>query len=158
TVGKFTSKAQFWRPSNGRYVTETTQVCTKTKRGQCTQWQTQTNTYWDGDAAEWRALNTSDRAPMHVDCAADVTSPGNAGNRTGQSNGYPFQPSAPDANNSQAYTANRTSSNVNWGSTTYTFYSAHYMNWLYDSTILSVQKTRMSIAKDVVSSLINTNP
>lgn len=159
TTGKFTSKAKYWRPKNGQWKTETNRVCVRFRsNGQCRTWENQTTTYWDGDIAEWRLLNTTDRSPMHVDCQADVISPGNAGNGFGQSNGYPFQPTAPDAADSQAYTANRTSSNLDWTSTTYTFYTAHYMNWLYDDTILSVEKDRMQIAQEVVTSLIESNP
>jgi type IV pilus assembly protein PilY1 len=32
------------------------------------------------------------------------------------------------------------------------------MNWLYDDSILSVEKTRMTIAQEVVTSLIESNP
>lgn len=158
TVGKFTSKAQLWRPSNGQWITETTRQCTRYFWGFCFRWEEQTSTRWDGDEAEWRALSTSDRSPMHVDCAADVINPGNSGNGPGQSAGYPYQPGAPDAANSQAYTANRSSSNVDWGGTTYTFYTAHYMDWLNDDSIITERKTRMEIAQEVVNSLINTNP
>ncbi len=157
TVGKFTSKAQLWRPSDGYWDTDSGWKCTKYKRRWCQNWEYVSNTYWRGDEAEWRALSTSDQSPMRVDCAADVTIPGNSGNGS-EPTGYPYQPNSPDASNSQAYTDTLSTSNVNWGNTTYTFYSAHYMDWLYDDTILSEEKTRMSIAQEVVVSLINTNP
>ncbi len=157
TVGKFTSKAQLWRPANGSWVTETTRQCTLYFWGYCWRWENTTTTRWNGDEAEWRALSTQDRSPMHVDCAADVINPGNSGNGT-EPAGYPYQPSAPDAANSQAYTADRSASNIDWGNTTYTFYTSHYMDWLNDDTIILEEKTRMDIAQDVVTSLINTNP
>ncbi|MCB1704838.1 MAG: hypothetical protein KDI17_08245 [Halioglobus sp.] len=158
TVGKFTSKAQLWRPSDGYWHESSGWECTRYKKGRCRDWEWVETRYWSGDEAEWRALSTSDRSPMHVDCAADVIDPGNAGNGPGQDDGYPYQPSDPAASNSQAYTDNRGTSNVDWGNTTYTFYSAHYMDWLYDDTILSEEKTRMQIAQEVVNSLINSNP
>lgn len=158
TTGKFTTKAQYWRPGNGQWRTETVRQCTRYRRGRCDRWQDVQQTWWDGDEAEWRALSSSEQTPMHVDCRADVTTPGNPGNGVSLGDGYPFAPGSPDASDSEAYTANRAESNVSWGSGAYTFYSAHYMDWLYDDTIVTVEKNRMQVAQEVVNSLINSNP
>ncbi|MGB1141491.1 MAG: hypothetical protein ACPG1A_11370, partial [Halioglobus sp.] len=155
--GKFTGKARRWRPANGTWRTESRRVCVRWGWFWCRQWETITETYWDGTDAEWRPLSSNAQNPTHVDCRTDVSNPGNAGNGPNLSDGFPYQPSAPDAANSEAYTANRGDSNLSWGNGAYTFYTAHYMDWLYDDSIITVEKDRMQVAQEVVNSLINSN-
>ena len=45
-----------------------------------------------------------------------------------------------------------------WGlDEAYTWYSAHYMDWLYDSSQQVVDRTRIEIAQDVISSIVAAN-
>ncbi|MEZ5567251.1 MAG: PilC/PilY family type IV pilus protein [Halioglobus sp.] len=48
-------------------------------------------------------------------------------------------------------------SNVNWGGTAYTFYSANYIDYLNDNSLI-VDRSRMAIAQDVITDLVDSNP
>lgn len=157
--GSVTTKAKRWVPANGSMQTVTRNVCHGTQIWWwCVPggWSTETTTEWVGDDAAWESLSNSDQTPVHVDCQADVLG-AEEGNGPGQSDGLPNQPSTPNAPNSEAYTTSG-SSNVNYGSTTYRWYSAHYLNYWNDSSIVSVAKTRLQVAQEVVNTLVNTNP
>ncbi|MFT4519504.1 MAG: type IV pilus assembly protein PilY1 [Halioglobus sp.] len=158
TVGKFTSKAKRWRSANGQWETETVRQCVRWGRRRCREWENVTVTSWEGTEAGWYNLSSNAQSPVHMDCRSDKVNPGNPGNGPLLADGYPFEPNSPDAADSDAYTADRSDSNVSWGNSAKTFYSAHYMDWLYDDTIVSVEKDRMQVAQEVVNSLVNTNP
>ena len=102
-----------------------------------------------GGSAGWKSLSEGVKAPPHLDCEADVinSNPLNPG----AANGYPQNTSTAG----QQYAANPDGS-LNWGSSAYTFYSAHYMDWYHDSSLRDDQ-TRLEIAQEVVSSLVEAN-
>ncbi len=103
----------------------------------------------------WVSFQKSDDSypgnPPHVECEEDVVN-SNSGNGSIGS-GYPKHNIAHGSEYSAATPAD---SNVNWGSEAYTFYSAHYMDYLYDDSLL-VDRSRIEIAQDVVSSIITAN-
>lgn len=160
--GNMTTKAKRWSPASGSEQTTTQWVCNGSRFWWwCSPdppgWVQESTTQWVGDEAEWLSLSTGDRNPTHVECQADVL--GNEdGNGAGQSSGFPFQPIAPDAPDTDAYTANVGDSNISWGNTNYNWYTAHYLNWWNDDTIISVEKTRLEVAQEVIAELIDSNP
>tara|TARA_R110002049_G_scaffold264278_1_gene440414 strand:- start:310 stop:4071 length:3762 start_codon:yes stop_codon:yes gene_type:complete len=100
----------------------------------------------------WEALSTSDRSPEHVDCEVDVVN-GEAGNGPNLADGYPKD----NVNNADVYSAaTPAESNVNWGNTAYTFYSANYIDYINDDSLV-VDRSRMEIAQDVIGNLVNAN-
>ena len=99
----------------------------------------------------WVALNSGAQSPRHVECQVDVTN-SNPANGSGQANGYP---KTNVVDNLAFSAATPAASNVNWGSESYTFYSAHYLNYLSDPD--TRDQTRMEIAQDVITSLIAAN-
>lgn len=111
----------------------------------------------DVSAAEWDTNSWySDiwywANPTDVDCRGDVDN-NNPGNGSASA-GYPTA-----SGGTNGYTTNRSDPFINsmpWRS--YTFFSAHYMDWFHDpSSILIVDKSRMAIAQEVVTSLVAAN-
>jgi type IV pilus assembly protein PilY1 len=110
---------------------------------------------WASGAGKWKSLKKNDGSypgnPAHVECKEDVIN-ANSSNIS-VADGYPLH----QVPNGQEYDGvNPEDSNVPWGNQAYTFYSAHYMDYLYDET-LEVDRTRMAIAQDVITSLITAN-
>lgn len=158
--GSFATKAKRWQPANGSLQTVSGFVCNGTIFGDfCVPnppgWEIETTTEWVGDSAGWENLSTSDQTPVHIDCLADVLV-AEEGNGPGQADGLPNQPTTADAPDFEAYTTSG-SSNVNFGSTVYAWYTAHYLDYWYDTSIITVSKTRLEVAQDVVNELVNTN-
>ncbi len=84
-----------------------------------------------------------------MDCHADVTgtNPNNPGTPV-QSDGYPTDTSGP-------YGA---TPGVSWsGDSAATLYSANYMNWYHNASLGGVTRTRLAVAKDVVTDIIDAN-
>ncbi|MEH6581543.1 MAG: hypothetical protein V7754_06370 [Halioglobus sp.] len=114
--------------------------------------------------AGWTSLRSGSTDPLHVDCLTDISND-QAGNGSGQADSFPFLPPIIRYANRVQYrdkdleysAATAAASNIDWGSTTYTFYSAHYIDYWNDDT-LTVDQTRMEIAQEVVSTLISANP
>ena len=147
-VGFFQGKARRWAKSNSQVYTNPQRIYN----------------------AGWEALSTNDRDPLHVDCEADVAN-SNPGNGS-IANGYPFLPPVLFNGNGVQYRAINleysatttqpapppaVQSNVDWGGQAYTFYTAHYLDYLADPST-TVTRTRMEIARDVVEALIVGNP
>lgn len=104
----------------------------------------------------WRTVNDSSgtRGSSYVDCAADVNA-SNAANpgSPAQGNGYPLN------TNAGPYTANVADSNVDWnGMEAITVFTANYMNWYHDASLAAPSKSRIQIAKETVTNIINSNP
>ena len=99
----------------------------------------------------WQSLTGSDNAPSHVECRDDVTNSVD-GNGPGQAAGYPQNNVA--NGNEYGPTVDQT---VEWGDTPSTFYTSHYLNWYYDDSLVE-SRTRLAIAQDVISTIIDTNP
>lgn len=99
---------------------------------------------------EWRDLSSDDNQPIHVECRQDVSERvdenGNGGGSPGD--GYPQGANPP-------YKAQRVD-NVGNGWRSYRIYSANYMNWYYGSQA-SATRTRLEIAQDVISTIVEAN-
>lgn len=95
----------------------------------------------------WVNLSSTQNNPAHVDCKADYdnSNPSNPG----FTNGYPRNTSGGLAG---PYVANRGQSNVTWGTTRTTLYTANYLNWYYSPA--AQDKTRIQIARDTVVNLL----
>jgi type IV pilus assembly protein PilY1 len=103
-------------------------------------------------AGNWSNLGSGDNSPVHVECKVDVTNdePGNGPN---VADGFPLD----GVLDNQVYGATTAEdSNLDWGGTAYTFYSANYVDYWYDDS-LTVARSRLDIAQDVISNLIATN-
>ncbi len=103
----------------------------------------------------WRQLagSSGTQDSDYVDCRTDVTdeNDGNPGTPA-QGAGYPTTSSGP-------YTAAVTDSNISWDSDdTVTLYTANYMNWYHDSSLAAPTRTRLEIAQEVVTGIIESNP
>lgn len=98
----------------------------------------------------WQALTGQDNSPTHVECLDDVVN-GNPGNLT-VANGYPQD----DVANGNEYGASPDPS-IDWGNSSYTFYTSHYLNWYHDDS-LEEPRSRLEIAQSVISSIIQSNP
>lgn len=130
--------------------------CYKTSTGQNNNWvEGSRNCTTPITPGTWLSLSTSARDPRHVECQLDV-SESNPGNGSGQSGGY----AKDNVIDSQALSAaTPADSNVsNWGANNenYTFFTAHYMDWFYDDSLI-VDRTRMDIAQEVITSVISAN-
>ncbi len=99
----------------------------------------------------WQSLTGSDNEPSHVECRDDVANSVD-GNGPGQGVGYPQTNVA----NGNEYGAN-VDPTVEWGETPSTFFTSHYMDWYYDDS-LTESRTRLAIAQEVISTIIDTNP
>lgn len=159
--GTFTTKTRRWRSGGGAFEDVSRWVCNGSRYyfywclPSPPGWERETVSQWVGSSGGWRGLSTSDRTPAHVDCQADVLAGGNAGNGTA-ADGFPYEPGTVDASDADAYKADLPS-NIAWGDGTYKWYTAHYLNYWYDDSIVAVEKTRLEVAKEVVNELINTN-
>lgn len=104
----------------------------------------------------WRTLSTGVKNPVHVDCEADIINE-NPSNGPNLGDGYPKRAPGNYPANGLEYTTdiNDPALYTNW--TAYSFYTKHYMDWRYDSS-LTTTSTRLAIAQDVVGSLISSNP
>lgn len=98
----------------------------------------------------WQSLSSSDRSPAHVECRDDVTG-GVDDNGDGQSAGYPQN----NVVNGNEYGAT-VDPTVEWGGSPYTFYTSHYLNWYHDDSLVE-SRSRLDIAQEVISTIIDTN-
>ncbi len=98
----------------------------------------------------WQPLTAGVNEPPHVDCLNDVAS-GITSNGAGTGPGYPQD----GVQTGSEYGPNPDPS-MNWGTGAYTLYTGHYLDWYYDDS-LEEPRTRLSIAQEVVSTIISTN-
>ncbi len=101
---------------------------------------------------DWKTLSASQQTPTHVDCRTDITdqNPANGSETGNPGSGYP------QANGSSSPYASGRSGSVGSSWTSYQLYTANYMNWYYSTTV--VARSRIEIAQEVVTSLIQANP
>ena len=99
----------------------------------------------------WQSLTSSDHSPSHVECRDDVTN-GVDDNGASQAIGYPQN----NVINGNEYGPSADST-VEWGGTPYTFYTSNYLNWHHDDSLI-VSRSRLDIAQEVISTIIDTNP
>ena len=105
---------------------------------------------------DWRSVNDSDgtRTSSYVDCKTDVdqsdsANPGSPATGTGY----------PNAKGATPYTSDVADSDVTWNKLgARTLYTANYMNWYHNGALATADKTRIQIAKEVVTSIIDSNP
>jgi type IV pilus assembly protein PilY1 len=86
-----------------------------------------------------------------VECRDDVTNSVDD-NGPGQGVGYPQN----NVINGNEYGPSADST-VEWGDTPYTFYTSNYLNWHHDDSLI-VSRSRLDIAQEVISTIIDTNP
>lgn len=101
----------------------------------------------DVKSAGWLEITSGSITAPHFDCKADVDS-NNAGN-PGIPDGFP-QNSSTDG---EEYGPGIDPS-LDWSTTGVTFYSAHYMDWYYDDTLVLDTTTKLEVAQTVVSNLV----
>jgi type IV pilus assembly protein PilY1 len=138
TVGRYSGTPLYWQEADG----EMERVCTRRDRqNRCTRYEDR----WEGDAAGWLELDNDVNDPYTVDCRQDVLAKNNK-NASGIGDGYPRAPNDPNTPNSNAYTAQSNSSNVDWEGGR-VFYTSHYMQWVYDESIDPEDKDYLQIAQ-----------
>jgi type IV pilus assembly protein PilY1 len=98
----------------------------------------------------WQSLSSNVHSPTHVDCRDDVTN-SNDGNGSGQGSGYPQN----NVLNGDEYDSDPDAT-VQWGSSPYTFFTSHYLNWYHDDSLVE-SRSRLDIAQEVISTIIDTN-
>ena len=104
---------------------------------------------WIADEKRWDWLLARESDPVHVDCSADVVNASNIND--GHTAGYPL------TGDNGPYTSVKDDSNVDWSGTSYTLFTANYMNWYYkDHTLVS--RKRIDIATETIKNLIWANP
>ena len=86
-----------------------------------------------------------------MECRDDVTNSVDD-NGAGQATGYPQN----NVINGNEYGPSADST-VEWGGTPYTFYTSNYLNWHHDDSLI-VSRSRLDIAQEVISTIIDTNP
>ena len=99
----------------------------------------------------WQSLSNIEHDPTHVECRDDVTY-GVTGNGSGQSAGYPQNNVA---NGSEYGTS--VDNSVDWGDSAYNFFTSHYLNWYHDDSLEPETKSRLEIAQEVITTIIDTN-
>lgn len=128
TVGQFQGKAQVWRKSRDT---------------------SSTLRWYDLSDSGSRGRRGLSQSTLAMDCLDDEIN--NDQSNPGSpaiANGYPSESPGP-------YVANTKS--ISWGDGSYIFYTANYLNYLNDPAS-SVTKTRLAIAKDVVTNIVESNP
>ncbi|MEM1110594.1 MAG: hypothetical protein AAGI11_01685 [Pseudomonadota bacterium] len=155
SFGNYTTLAARWQIADGEWKTRVDEVCTF-RIIICLRREERETTYWDGQEAKWLELSADDNDPAHVDCQQDVANE-NSDNGTGQPGGYPRAADSPDATVEDAYVDSVGSSNVSWGGDAYTFYTSHYMDWYYDTSIVTEDKDYLQIAQEVIGGIVQSN-
>jgi type IV pilus assembly protein PilY1 len=138
-------------PASGRYFLAAASRCNQAVEPLNSQGFFQTKARrWRSSRNRWVDLAPGVNDPPHVECEADVIEGDD--NNPGYSNGFAVRGS------SGPFVAGDAGvSNARWGSTPYTFYSANYMRWYYQEVVLEENRTRLEIAQEVVSSLVDAN-
>lgn len=108
-----------------------------------------------GLPAGWERLALYNALDLrYMDCEKDVIE-GNPGN-PGAANGYPQETTV----NGQEY-GPAPDPSLDWqpatAPVTYFFFSAHYMDWYYDDTLVLDHSTKLEIAKEAVTELVAEN-
>lgn len=112
--------------------------------------------YGSGSSKGWKTLSGKDNSTItYVDCQADGSTNGQA---TGD-NTFPICSSGSGCSTSSSYTSTASAA-FNWSNFTSndtpTLYSSNYMNYANNPDLV-VDSTRMSVAKETVKNIIDTN-
>ncbi len=121
---------------------------------------------FQGNSGRWLEIPDNNGANIEViDCEDDVLSLNNAnagiennkGVITPLGNGYPVDGEG-NKGNPQYHTNNASDSNVSWTGPLVTLYTDNYLRWHQSTVIAKENKTRLAIAKESVTNLINSAP
>ena len=123
---------------------------------------------FSGQSGSWQDIPDNNGANINIiDCEADVLKPNNINAGTTKAGdslpeGYPVD-GAGNKTTPEYYGA---TSNVSWSGQAVTLYTDNYLRWLQadveedpdDGGIPTVNKTRLEVAKESVTTIINTTP
>jgi type IV pilus assembly protein PilY1 len=124
---------------------------------------------FQGNSGRWAEIpDKSGSSIKLLDCEDDVISLNNGNgkikNSTGDIvnlpaplNGFPVD-ALGDQSNPQYYTAQVEDSNVSWSGQLITLYTDNYLRWQQNPDIPTEQKSRLEVAKESVTNLINSSP
>jgi len=120
---------------------------------------------FQGNSGRWAELNEADGSGIVItDCADDVLAPNDnnknyldGGVPTGLPTGFPVDGEG-NATTPQFYTTNSADSNVKWSGSLVTLYSDNYLRWYHNPNIPTESKTRIGIARESVTNLVNSSP
>jgi len=110
-----------------------------------------------GNAGTWDEIPDNNGANIEVlDCQDDVTNsdPTNIATLT---QGYPINNEG-TKQNPQYHTTTHGSSNVNWSGSLVTLYTDNYLRWHQGEAIAQTLKSRMDVAKDSITKVIQSAP
>ncbi len=122
---------------------------------------------FNGNAGSWQEISDSQGETLKiVDCWDDISLENNNnafvmladGSLSALPDGYPADGLGTEIN-PQYYTATLANSNTDLGSgQVVTLYSANYLRWSQSNAIALIDRTRLDIAKDTVTNLIESAP
>lgn len=120
---------------------------------------------FQGNSGRWTELNEADGSDIYItDCEGDVLGE-NSNNKnyldgdtaTSLPVGFPIDGEG-EAASPEFYTTNVDDSNVEWSGSQVTLYSDNYLRWHHNPKIPTVSKSRIEIAQESVTNLINSSP
>jgi type IV pilus assembly protein PilY1 len=120
---------------------------------------------FQGNSGRWSELNETDGTDIIItDCEDDVDAINNNNKNYLQGSvpialpsGFPIDGEG-DPTTPVFYTANVGNSNVEWSGSLVTLYSENYLRWYHSDTLVKVIKSRIGIAQESVTNLINSSP
>lgn len=121
---------------------------------------------FQGNTGTWEEIPDNNGANIEVvDCEDDVLSGNSAnagvldkkGNSSALPDGFPVDGKGTKGNPIY-HTANAVDSNVEWNGPLVTLYTDNYLRWHKSAVIANVVKTRLEIAQESVTNLINSTP
>jgi type IV pilus assembly protein PilY1 len=124
---------------------------------------------FQGNSGRWAEIPDKSGSNIKLlDCEDDVISVNNQNGKMKNTaggivnlptpqNGFPVD-ALGDQSNPQYYTAQAQDSNVSWSGQLITLYTDNYLRWQQNPDIPTVQKSRLAVAKESVTNLINSSP
>lgn len=124
---------------------------------------------FQGNSGRWAEIPDKSGSNIKLlDCEDDVLSLNNQNgkmknfsgsivNLPAPQNGFPVDARG-DKTNPQYYTSQAQDSNVSWSGQLITLYTDNYLRWQQNPDIPTVQKSRLAVAKESVTNLINSSP
>lgn len=121
---------------------------------------------FQGNSGSWQEIPDNNGANIEViDCEDDVLAAdnGNAGVYSNQGtlsalpDGFPIDGEG-TKNNPVYHTSSADDSNVEWSGPLVTLYTDNYLRWYQNSEIANETKTRLDIAQESVTNLVNASP
>ena len=151
-TGRYTDYLRAWRDEY--QCVDWEWRCTRRRHGTCHHWREVCVDYDQVDIWDTVADNNDTRGTSHMECAADIddgdpTNPGTTIGWASNSDG-PFRQSAVGYPWDSWHTRHD-------GDTTRTLFTGSYLAWYYNDSLID-NRTKMEIAKDVISDLVANNP